>query len=196
MATRTSLTDELESRLGDSSNAIWTAAELKAYIDFGIKNLYPSFYVQHVATTTATAGPIQAMPAGARNLHMIGLQRTGATRVRPLRKWQEGDGQAFIPQTGIDGSVLVWGWTSGWDAPSTDSETLAIPPEAEDVVVIQAHIKALERLLSDRVSLERYFSLNVRQAASEADIADTIDGLRQGLNDRLASALPLPEKRS
>lgn len=195
MATRLTLATELEARLGDVTNAIWTEAELKSYIDFAIKGLYPLFFRHNVDTTVAGAGPIQTAPAGARNFHMVGLQRTGSTRVRPLRGWQEGDGDAFVSKTGITGDTLVWAWTSGWDAPATDAEVLTIPQESEEVVLVRCHIVALERLLSDRVSLDKYFSLNVRQASSEADIADQIDSLRAHLADLVATRLPLPEKR-
>lgn len=195
MATRTTLATELSSRLGDSTNTIWPLAELKSYIDYAIKGLYPTFFRHQVDTTVAGAGPVQTKPVGARNLHMVGLQRTGSTRVRPLRGWQEGDTDAFVSKTGITGDTLVWAWTSGWDAPATDGEVLTIPQEAEEFVLIRCHIVALERLLSDRVSLDRYFSLNVRQASSEADIADQIDSLRAHLGDLVANRLPLPEKR-
>jgi hypothetical protein len=195
MSTLTTLADELKSRLGDSANAVWPAAELKDYLKYSIKGLYPTFYRFKVATSTATAGPLQTKPVGCRNLHMVGLKRSTSTRVRPLRGWQEGDNDAFISKTGITGDTLVWGWTEGWDAPAADGDVLTIPIEAEDVVLVRSQIKALERLLADRVAQDRYFNLTVRQAASEADIADTIDGLRQHLNDLTANVVKLPEKR-
>lgn len=195
MATRATLAAELAARLGDSGNAVWDDAELKGYIDYAIKGLYPAFYQFMVATTTATDGPIQAAPPGARNLHSIGLQRTGTTRVRPIRGWQEGNAEAFVPKTGISGETLVWAWTEGWDAPATDDEVLTIPREAEAVVITRAQIVALERLLSDRLAQEKYFNLNVREAVNEADIQDAIDGLRAHLGDLLAATVPLPEKR-
>lgn len=195
MATRTSLSTELAGRLGDSLYAVWDLPSLKGYIDYAIKGLYPSFFLFKVATTVAGAGPIQTKPSTARNLHMVGLQRVGSTRVRPLRGWQEGDADAFVSKTGITGDTLVWAWTTGWDAPTTDGETLTIPKEAEEVVLTRAQMTALERLLSDRVSQEKYFSLNVRQASTETDVMDTIDGLRQRLNDLLSVVMPTPEKR-
>jgi hypothetical protein len=195
MATRTTLSTELAGRLGDSGNAVWSAADVKSYVDYAIKSLYPSFFQLRVATSTAGDGPLQVKPVGATNLHMVGLKRSTSTRVRPLRGWQEGDADAYVSKTGITGDTLVWAWTEGWDAPEADATVLTIPRAAEEVVLTRAHITALERLLSDRVSQEKYFNLNVRQAASEADVADTIDLLRQRLNDMLNVVMPLPEKR-
>lgn len=195
MATLNSLTTELSARLGDVTNDVWPAEELKGYLKTAIKTLYPIYFRHQVATTTADDGPVQTKPSGARNLHMIGLQRTGTTRVRPLRGWQEGDADAYVPKTGITGDTLVWAWTDGWDAPSTDDETLSIPTEAEDYVLTRAHILAIGRLLTDRNSMERYFSLNVREATNETDLLDQMDTLRAHLSDLAASRLPLPEKR-
>lgn len=195
MSTLVTLEAELKGRLGDSANAVWPAAELKDYLRYSIKGLYPTFFRFRVATSTATGGPLQTKPIGARNLHMVGLKRSTSTRVRPLRGWQEGDQDAFISKTGITGDTLVWGWTEGWDSPATDADVLTIPVEAEDVVLIRSQIKALEKLLADRLGQERYFNLTVRQAGSELDIADSIDGLRQHLNDLTANVVKLPEKR-
>lgn len=196
MATRATLRAELARRLGDTTNAIWPVADLDGYLNWGIVGLYPTFFIRKTATTVAAAGPLQTAPAGARNIHMLGLQRTGSTRVRPLRSWQEGDGQAFIPKTGITGETLVWAWTQGWDAPASDGEVLTIPREAEEVVIIRAQIAALERLLSDRVSVDKYLSLSVRQASSEEDIATTIDALHASLRDRMEHVVPLPEVKA
>lgn len=194
MSSRNTLALEVAQRLGDVAHGVWSLADLQSYTDFAIKSLYPTYFRYKVAMTTATVGPLQATPDGCSNLHAVGLQADGSTRVRRLRNWQEGDGNAYITKTGIDGDTLVWSWTAGWDAPDDGDEPLSVPWEAEDVIVMRAEVKALERLLNDRVSLERYFSLNVRQVSSEADIADAIDGLRNGINDAVDKALPLPDK--
>lgn len=193
MTTRTGLRSELANRLGDSTNQIWTTAELDGFLDFSIKGLYPTFYQRLVAETAGGNGPLQAMPNGARNLYMVGYQRVGSTRVRPLRGWSEGLGTTFVPKTGIAGGLLVWAWTAGWDAPAGGTEILRIPPEAEEFVVIRAQVSALEKLLTDRVSVEKYLSQNVRQGATEDDIATAIDALHATLRERGERVQPLPE---
>jgi hypothetical protein len=195
MTTRALLHSELENRLGDTANAVWLDAELDGFIDYAIKGLYPTFYQRQMAVTTAGVGPMQTMPTGARNLYMVGLQAVGSARVRVVRGWAEGSTTAFVGKTGITGATLVWGWTSGWDAPVSSGTALTIPLEAEEVVILRAHISALEKLLSDRVSQEKYFALNVRQAATEQEVADTIDGLQVSLRARIEHAIPLPEIR-
>lgn len=196
MATRATLLAELEARLADSTNVIWTEAELKGYIDHAISGLYPSFYRRRVATTIAAEGPMQTLPGDCRNLYMVGLQRAGSTRVRSMRRWAEGDGNALVPKTGIADQTLVWAWTSGWPAPATDAEVLGIPLEAQEVVVIRAQITALEKLLVDRVSAERFLAVQVRQGADEDDINQTIDALHISLRARLERTVPLPEVQS
>jgi len=186
----------LQNRLGDTTNAIWSNDELNTYIDGAIVGLYPSYYRRLVDATTAGAGPVQTLPSGARNLYMVGVQRTGSTRVRYLRRWAEGDGEAMVPKTGITGETLVWAWTAGWPAPSSDIEVLTIPSEAEEVVVIRAMVSALEKLLTDRVSAERFLAVQVRQGATEDDINSAIDALHISLRERLERTIPLPEIRS
>lgn len=193
MSTRTLLRSELANRLGDASNAIWTTAELDGYLDYAIKGLYPTFFQRKVEETGAGNGPLQAMPNEARNLYMVGYQRVGSTRVRPLRGWSEGLGTAFIPKTGIAGGLLVWAWTAGWDAPANGTEILRIPVEAEEFVVLRAQVSALEKLLTDRTSTEKYLSLSLRQGVTEDDIATTIDAIHASLRERSERVVPLPE---
>lgn len=195
MATRATLRAELRTRIGDLTSAVWTDSELNDAIGSAIEGLYPSFFQRKTATSTATAGPLQTAPATARNLHMVGLQRTGSTRVRPLRGWQEGDGQAFVPKTGITGESLVWAWTAGWTRPADDVTVLTIPVESQEVVLLRAHITLLERVITSRVKAEKYLSLSVRQATSEDDIVNTLDALHASLRERLERTLPLPEVR-
>lgn len=197
MTSRDDLQAELELRLGDPSNSIWSTTELEGYLNFAIKGLYPSFYKRNVDTTTAGAGPLQTAPSGANNLYNIAHQRSGSTRARPLRVWTEGDGEAFIPRTGITGDTLVWSWTSGYDAPATGAEALTIPFEAEEIVVLRAQISALEAILADRVSTERFIALSVREGTTEDDIANTLDALHASLRQRLeSSSMTLPEVKN
>lgn len=190
-ATITTLVADLDNRLGTTTP--WTAGERQAFVIQAIEGLYPSFYKFKTQTTVADDGPLQTLPAGARNLHFVGLQRTGSTRVRKLRGWNEGDGNAYIPKTGISGETLVWAWTEGWTAPSDLNEVVGIPKEAREVVVLRAHISALEHLLTDRMARERYLSINAREMVSDEDIAATIDILHLSLRERLERVRPLPE---
>lgn len=196
MATRATLLADLDDRLGDGSNTIWTANEKKSYIDNAIEGLYPTFFRRRVATTTAGDGPVQTLPADCRNLYMVGLQRAGSTRVRSMRRWTEGDGVAVVPKTGIAAETLVWAWTSGWSAPTADDEVLTLPVEARDFVLMRAMVSALENLLINRVAQERFLAVQVRQGATEDDINSTIDALHISLRERREGSVPLPEIQS
>lgn len=193
MNTRALIRSELARRLGDTGNSIWSTAELNGFIDAAILGLYPTFYQRKVDVTEALDGPVQPAPAGARNLYYVGLRRPSATRVRPMRGWIEGDGDAMVPKLGIAGMELLWAWTEGWNAPADDNEVLTIPSEATEVVLLRAQIAALEKLLSDRVSLEKYHAINVRQGTTEEDIGMTLDALHASLRERIERAVPLPE---
>lgn len=192
-ATRNSLRAKLEQRLGDTANAVWTDDELDDLLDEAIQGLYPSFYQRKVDTSTASAGPVQNTPLGVRNLYYVGYQRTGSNRVRSLRAWKEGYGQAYVPKTGIAGDTLVWAWTEGWEAPSTGTELLTFPPEAGEVVILRAQIGALEGLLSNKVKQEKFYSLTVRPSVTEDDILSTMEALHASVNARLDRVMPLPE---
>lgn len=196
MATVTTLLNEVESRLNDPTNVVWTEAELKSAIRYHIKSLFPTYFRLRLEETTAGPGPMQPGPSGARNFYLLGHKRATSSRVRPLRGWTEGEGKAFVPKTGITGDTLVWGWIEGWEPPTDDNEILLIPLEAEQMVILGAHKTALEKLLTNEVSQGRYLSLNVRQAATETDILDTIGELRQNIDDLVSRALPRPEVRS
>ena len=196
MATRTTQLAELQNRLGDTGASIWLAATLKGYLDHAYKSLYPTFYRTKVATTTAGTGPVQDKPAAAdyKRIHSIGVRRdTDVTRVRQIRRWQDGDIDAVVPKLQISGQMLVWAWTEGWDAPAGGSTTLTIPIEAEEYSIVRAQVSALENVLTDRVSAEKYFAVQVRQSITEDDVVNTLDALHVTLRAIAERQPPLPE---
>lgn len=193
MTTRADIRGEVQNRLGDTGEEVWTEAELNGIIDYVIKGLYPTFYQRKVASTTAADGPVQTAPVGARNLYMVGHKKATSTRVRSLRGWHEGDGDAFVPRTGITDDTLVWAWTEGWSAPANDVEALTFPSEAEELVVLRACVAALEKLLTDRVSVETFHAIQVRQGVTEEDVDLLISNLRDSIEERVRNTLPLPE---
>lgn len=195
MATRQTIREEVERRLGDTGNTVWTDVDLNGFIENAIKGLYPTFYRLDAATTTAGAGPLQNLPSGARNLYSVALQISGSTRPIPVVGWSEGSTSAYLPVAGITGATIVWAWSKGFTAPTADGTTLDVSPEAEEVVILRCQVAALEYLLTNRVKLEKYFALNLRQATSENDIALALDALNESIQQRIERALPLPEKR-
>lgn len=193
MTTRADIRSEVASRLGDTINEVWTEAQLNGIIDHVIQGLYPTFFQREVEETVAGDGPIQTMPVGARNLYMVGHKRSSSTRVRALRNWEEGNGQAYIPRTGITGDALVWAWTAGWEAPANDAEALLFPTEAVEVVVLRTMVAALEYLLTDRVSQEKFHAIQVREGSSEQDIDLLLSNLRDSITERVQRTIALPE---
>ena len=194
MTLRSDLRTDINYRLGDISAAIFTATEVNKYIDKAIKSSYPSYWKYQVGTTVATDGPLQTMPAGARDLYYIGEQKPTGTRIRLLRQWKEGTAQAFIPKVGIAGETLVWAWTTGFASPADDVTTLDLNSEVEEVVILRSMISCLERIVSNRVETARYFSLTVREGVTEADLTATIDALHASLDNRLKQAVPRPTR--
>jgi hypothetical protein len=192
MTTREDLRVECAYRLGDISQAIFTTTELNKYIDKAIKSLYPTYFQYEVATTTATDGPLQTMPTGARDLYYIGVQKPNSTRVRLLRQWREGQGEAFIPKTGISGETLVWAWTQGFTVPTEDLIAIDLNEETEEVVILRVCISALERISSSRVEIAKYFAMTVREGVTEADIISILDAYHASLDARIKQAVPRP----
>lgn len=195
MVTRADIRSEVQRRLGDTTGAVWSEAQLNGIIDLTVQGLYPTYFQREVAETEAQDGPIQPMPSEARNLYMVGHKRATSTRVRALRGWNEGDGEAYIPRTGIEGDLLVWAWTEGWDAPTDDDERLTFPAEAVEVVVLRVMVSALEYLLTDRVSEEKFHAIQVREGATEPDIDLLLSNLRDSITERVSRAIALPEVR-
>lgn len=196
MATRTTQRAELQNRLGDTGAAIWPTAELDGYLDHAYKSLYPTFFQTLVDTTTATDGPVQTKPTDAANdrLHAIGIKRDDTvTRVRTIRRWHDGDTDAIVPKLNIADQTLVWAWTEGWDAPANGSATLAIPVESEEYAILRAQCSALEKILTDRVSAEKYFAIQLRQSITEDDVANTLDALHVTMREIAEKQPPLPE---
>lgn len=190
--TRLELRAALQNRLNTIST-IWSEGDLNGFIDDAIEGLYPSFYKRNVDTTVAGVGPSQTLPTGARNLYMIGLQRVGSNRVRPLRNWVEGQTTAMVPKANIAGATLVWAWTSGWDAPTTDLQVLDIVTEAREVLLLRCEIAALEELLSGHIQAGGYNAIQVRKVISEADIVNALQAKHTSLQERLEHIVPLPE---
>lgn len=193
--TRDALRTTLRNRLGEATADVWSDSELDDFLDDAIEGLYPSFYQREVETTLATAGPLQTMPTGCRNLHYVGLKRPTSNRVRNIRNWKEGNGEAYIPKTDIDNPAhtIVWAWTQGWDAPSTGSESISVPTDAQEVIILRAAITALEAVLTSRVKSEKYHAIMVRPGVTEEDVVTTMEALHASLNDRLERVIPLPE---
>ena len=192
--TRDALVSDIAARLGDTAHVVWTTGELDDLVDRAVEGLYPTFFQREIETTVAEAGPKQLMPSNARNLYFIGLLRSTSTRIRKIRGWLEGDTYAIVPKTGIDGQMLVWGWTHGWTAPEAGTDTLEIPTEAVEVVILLSQIAALEKVLADSNKQEKYHALFVRHIGGATDdIATSIDALHSSLRERLDKALPLPE---
>lgn len=183
---------QIGTRLGDAANAVFTAGELNGYIDTAIKSLYPTYFQYQVATTVAVNGPLQPMPASARNLYHVGLQSLTSTRVRLIRQWREGVGSSFIPKTGINGQTLVWSWTGGFLSPTDDVSVLDMGSECEQVCILRAEIAALERIVSSRVEIVKYFALTVREGVTETDLVNTIDALHASLDALVKQAVPRP----
>lgn len=195
MSTLTTLNSELKNRLQDAAHAVWTDAELLGYLEQAVKSLYPHWYLFANGTTTATIGPLQTAPAGARNLHYIGLNNGTSNRARVIRGWQEGSGQAIVPKLNITGQTLIWAWTVPHAADAASpATTLTIPAQAEEVVVLRAQITALERVLTDRVKKAKYFAQQVREGVTESEIATTLDALHASVDTRMKDA-PGPPQR-
>jgi hypothetical protein len=190
--TRAELRAALQNRL-NAVSTIWSSGDLNGFIDDALEGLYPSFYKRNVGTTTAGAGPSQTMPATARNLYMVGLQRVGSNRVRPLRNWLEGQGSAVVPKVNISGATLVWAWTSGWSAPATDIVSIDLVPEAREVLLLRCEIAAMEELLSGRIQNGGYSAIQVRQLISEDDLINALQAKHSSLQERLDHIVPLPE---
>lgn len=197
MTLRSTLIADASQRLGDPGNVVFTIGEMRLYFNQAVTSLYPTWYKFAVGTTTASAGPIQTAPAGARNIYYIGESKPTSVRVRLLRQWKEGLGQAVIPKTGIGpptASTLVWAWTTGFTDPGDDVTTLDLNPECEEVVVIKMCISALERVASNRVELLKYFALTVREGVTEQDVIQALDAFHASLEDRVKAAIPRPPR--
>lgn len=194
MTTRDQLSAKVGYRLADVAQAVFTATEVNGYLDQAISSLYPTWFQYKTATTNATDGPLQAMPATCRNLYYIGEQKTGSKRVRLIRQWKEGTGSSFIPKVDISGETLVWAWTTGFTVPSAGSDTLDLTPETEEIVVIRACISCLERVSSSKVELAKYFALTVREGVTENDVIAALDALHTTYDNMVKAAVPRPAR--
>ena len=194
MATRTLLLAELRNRLGESVASIWQDAELNGYLDQAIQSLYPHWYIFKTGTTTAGAGPEQTMPTDARNVYYVGVQTPTSHRVRTIRGWHEGDGVAVIPKVNIDTFTLVWSWTEPHTKPSAGGDTLTIPEQAEEVVVLRAQVTALEKVVTSKVKASKYFATQVREGVTENDIVAALDALHASIDARMKDAPGPPER--
>ena len=193
-STITGLKAELNLRLNDAANTVWSDAEKDQYVADAVGSLYPYFYLRQTATTVAGAGPIQTSPTGCINIYYIGLQSTGSNRARVIRGWHEGVLQAVVPKLNITGQTLISGWTTPHDVPSSHATALTTPVSADEPIILRAQITALERVLSDRVKKAKYFAVQVREGVTENEIISSLDALHASLDARLKNVLPLPER--
>lgn len=192
MSTLLTLRTTLRQMVADEAATVWSDADLNGILGTSIKALYPWFHVKKTGTSTAADGPMQTLPAGAKDLYYVGLRRVGSSRVQPIRNWVEGNGEVVVPKVGIAGGELVFGWHEGFSVPVNDSDLLRIPPEAEEIVLLRGQIACLESVLASRVQANRYLSLYTREQVTEQDIAVSLDSLRESLAVRLQNLIPLP----
>lgn len=181
-------------RLGDIANAVFTTGELDAYVTAAVQSLYPTYFQYAAATTVASAGPLQTMPAGARNIYYIGEQKPTSTRVRMIRQWKEGVGTTFVPKVNIAGETLVWAWTTGFTVGATVSTPFVLSDECVEPVILRTCISALERVASSRVETAKYFALTVREGVTEQDIISILDAYHASLDARIKQAVARPAR--
>lgn len=195
MTTRATLLTDLRYRLNEPSASVWSDAELNDYLDQAIQSLYPHWYLFKVSTTTATIGPVQTMPSGAKNIYYVSLKKDSTSnRARVIRGWHEGDTDCVVPKLNITGQTLVWAWTIAHTKPAGSSDTLTIPAQAEEVVVLRAQVTALERVLASKVKSTVYFATQVREGVTENDIVATLDALHASIDTRMKDAPGPPER--
>ncbi len=195
MATRATLLTDLRNRLGEASASIWTDAELNIYLDQAIQSLYPHWYLFKVGTTTATIGPLQTMPSGAKNIHYVALKKDATSnRARVIRGWHEGDTNAVVPKLNITDQTLVWSWTIPHTKPAASGDTLTIPTQAEEVVVLRAQVTSLEKVITSKVKAAKYFATQVREGVTENDIGAALDALHASIEARMKDAPGPPER--
>lgn len=194
MATLASLKTDLNSRLSDAANTVWTDAEKVLFVSDAVASLYPNFFLLKSGTTTAGAGPIQTVPSGAVNLYYVGVQGPTSTRVRTIRGWQEGNGDCIVPKVNITGQTLVWAWTEPHEVPASTATTLTVPIQGLEVARLRAEISAYENVLADRTKSQKYFAVQVREGVTENELVAQLDALHASVDSRLEKQKPLPER--
>lgn len=193
-ATLATLKSDLNSRLGDAANTVWTDAEKVLFVSDAVAGLYPAFFKAKTATTTAGAGPLQTAPTGCINIHYIGVQTPTSTRVRIIRGWQEGYQQALVPKVNIDGDTLVWAWTEPYAVPAITTDPLEVPTPGLEVARLRAEISAYENILADRVKTAKYFAIQVREGVTESEIVSYLDALHASIDARVKIQPQLPQR--
>lgn len=185
-------TELLTSHLNNAT--YWTTAMLDDFVENAIGSLYPTWFQRKIASTTGVSGPIQNLPAGARNLYEIVVhEATG--RPRFLRGWTEGATTAYIPTADLTGKTIVWAWTSGFTVPTADGDTLDITPEARLPVLLKAKMQALESLLTTRVLSDAFLAQQIRRDVNEGEIVEAINSADATLRELAQAAVKLPEVR-
>jgi hypothetical protein len=199
MATRTELRAALRLRLGDPAPGdTWSDAALNSLLDYAVEGLYPSFYRRRTIYIAGTTGEFEALPAGVRNLYSVRVKREGGNQYRPLRGWTEDSvaGELFLGRHFPAGSNPIFSvnYTEGWTKPGNDSTNIPLHNEALEVVLLRAHIGAIESMLTGRVLHgEKYHAIQVRQQITEEEVLGTLEALHASLRERLDRAVPLPE---
>jgi len=194
MATLASLKADLNTRLNDAANTIWPDAEKVLFVSDAVGSLFPNFFKAKTGTSTASAGPVQTGPTGVINIHYIGVQSASATRVRVIRGWSEGYGDAIVPKVNILGQTLVWGWSEAYAVPASTSTALEVPAPGLEVARLRAEISAFEQVLGSRTKTQKYLAVQVREGVSESEMVAHLDALHASVESRLKLQPPLPTR--
>lgn len=195
MATVNTLLTSLRTRLNDSGDIIWTAAEKTDAVQTALKGLYPYWWAPQVTSGVAVAGNMQTLPAGVSRLYGIYRKSAASNRSRPLRNWQEGQGTVMLSQSNLTGDILIYCWTAGFNPALVTDPITGLPLEAEEAALLKAEITLIERLLADKTRTAKYFAQQVREGTTENELVAQLDTMHASLDRLQKAAIPLPHRR-
>lgn len=181
------MVDEAEALLKDSTNAIWSEAEMLQALKQAVRKLYPDIFTPKVDTSLSTDGTSFSFTIPAALDLIMGAQirlseQSQYESIRYSTEWDGSNNKLNLYDKYASGlSIKLLGGTR-LTVPTALGDSLDIPVDAEDLILTSIKMECMEMLLLDKGKLNQFAARE--QGVTEVDVINMIDMLKRDYTRR------------
>jgi hypothetical protein len=181
------IVDEAEALLKDSTNNIWSEAEMLQALKQSVRKLYPDIFTPKVDTSLSTDGTSFSFTIPSTLDLIMGVQLRPSSQdqyesIRYSTEWDGSNNKLNLYdkyQSGL--SIKLLGGTR-LAVPAALGDALDVPIDAEDLLITAIKMECMEMLLLDKGKLNQFAARE--QGVTEVDVINMIDMLKRDYTRR------------
>lgn len=182
---------ELQILLKDTTNDIWSAAELLQAVKQAVRKLHPDIYTPKIDTTLSTDGTSFAftIPTTMDIIMAVELSPDSEGQYESVRfsvEWDGSNNKLNLYEKWSSGKTIKLRGGTRLTVPTVVGSSLDIPVDAEDLLITGCKIELMEMLLLDKGKLNQFAARE--QGVTEVDVLNMIDMMRKEYIRRKESA--------